>query len=201
MNNTWIKITPETFPTIPDDCEIDIEIDNDVYEYDDLYETTMRTSRQPYLIMCPVKHAPTKINNYVPKGSDVSFHIGHAQELIEKNLKTDNIIKQQYFILFDQGGNQIMLTDPNTKYCYYTPIELPDELRHIGFPLISSIMRDCLEIRGYHVTKEKLSDLIDIYEDCQDWSTDGTEMLTGTSYNEIEDFVKHSRHVEELFNK
>lgn len=61
------------------------------------------------------------------------------------------------------------------------------------------IMKDCLEIRGYSVTEEKLDELWDIYESCQEWH--GEKMVTGTSYDEIEDFIKHSRAVDEIFNE
>ena len=60
------------------------------------------------------------------------------------------------------------------------------------------IMRDCLEIRGYEVTEDKLNKLYDIYEDCQIWNDE--EMLTGNSYDEIEDFIKHSSAVDEVLN-
>jgi len=59
------------------------------------------------------------------------------------------------------------------------------------------IMRDCLEIRGYSPTDEQLYELAEIYEECQEWDDDGN-MLTGRSYDEIEDFVKHSSSVEEV---
>ena len=64
---------------------------------------------------------------------------------------------------------------------------------------LKEIMRDCLEIRGYDVTEEKLDELYDIYEDCQEWNDE--EMLTGNSYVEVEDFVKHSRMVDEVFTQ
>ena len=60
------------------------------------------------------------------------------------------------------------------------------------------IMRDCLEIRGYEPTDKQLNKLYEIYEDCQEWDDD--EMLTGNSYDEVEDFVKHSRMVDEVIN-
>ena len=63
---------------------------------------------------------------------------------------------------------------------------------------LKNIMKDCLETRGYEVTEEKLNELFDIYEDCQLWEDD--EMLTGNSYDEVEDFVKHSSCVDEVFN-
>jgi hypothetical protein len=61
------------------------------------------------------------------------------------------------------------------------------------------MMKTCLEIRGYHVTEEKLNELWDIYEECHIWS--GEEMVTGKSYDEIEDFIKHSRAVDEIFDE
>ena len=63
---------------------------------------------------------------------------------------------------------------------------------------LKEIMRDCLEIRGYEVTEEKLNELYDIYEDCQEWADD--KMLTGNTYDEVEDFVKHSSLVDEIFD-
>ena len=64
---------------------------------------------------------------------------------------------------------------------------------------LKEIMRDCLEIRGYEITEEKLDELYDIYEDCQEWDND--KMLTGNSYNEVKDFIKHSSCVDEVFTK
>lgn len=63
---------------------------------------------------------------------------------------------------------------------------------------LKEIMRDCLEIRGYEVTEEKFNELYDIYEDCQEWEDE--KMLTGNSYDEVEDFVKHSSSVDEMFD-
>lgn len=62
---------------------------------------------------------------------------------------------------------------------------------------LKSIMRDCLEIRGYQVTENKLNELFDIYEDCQLWEDE--KMITGTTYDEVEDFIKHSSCVDEVF--
>lgn len=62
---------------------------------------------------------------------------------------------------------------------------------------LKSIMRDCLEVRGYQVTENKLNELFDIYEDCQLWEDE--KMITGTTYDEVEDFVKHSSCVDEVF--
>ena len=62
---------------------------------------------------------------------------------------------------------------------------------------LKDIMKDCLETRGYKVTEEKLDELLDIYEDCQEW--DENEMITGNSYDEVEDFVRHSPCVNEVF--
>lgn len=60
-------------------------------------------------------------------------------------------------------------------------------------------MKDCLEIRGYEVTQKKLDELYEIYEDGQIWFDE--KMLTGKSYDEVEDFVKHSSCVDEIFKK
>ena len=62
---------------------------------------------------------------------------------------------------------------------------------------LKEIMQDCLEIRGYEVTEEILDELYDIYEDCQEWEDE--KMLTGNSYDEVEDFVRHSSSVDEIF--
>ena len=64
---------------------------------------------------------------------------------------------------------------------------------------LKAIMKDCLEIRGYTVSEEKLGELYDIYEDCQEWDND--KMISGWSYEEVEDFVKHSSCVDEVFDK
>lgn len=63
---------------------------------------------------------------------------------------------------------------------------------------LKNIMKDCLETRGYEVTEEKLDEVFGIYEDCQLWNDE--KMLTGNSYDEVEDFVKHSRCVDEVFS-
>ena len=62
---------------------------------------------------------------------------------------------------------------------------------------LKSIMRDCLEVRGYQVTENKLNELFDIYEDCQLWEDE--KMISGTTYDEVEDFIKHSSCVDEVF--
>lgn len=62
---------------------------------------------------------------------------------------------------------------------------------------LKSVMKDGLETRGYMVSEEKLNELYDIYEDCQIW-IDG-KMISGWSYDEVEDFVKHSSCVDEVF--
>lgn len=62
---------------------------------------------------------------------------------------------------------------------------------------LKDIMKDCLETRGYEVTEDKLDELFEIYEDCQEWDND--EMITGNTYDEVEDFVKHSSCVNEIF--
>lgn len=62
---------------------------------------------------------------------------------------------------------------------------------------LKDIMKDCLETRGYEVTEDKLDELFEIYEDCQEWDDD--EMITGNTYDEVEDFVKHSSCVDEVF--
>lgn len=62
---------------------------------------------------------------------------------------------------------------------------------------LKEIMRDCLTIRGYKVTEDSLDELFQIYEDCQLW--DGQRMVTGGTYDEVEDFVNYSRCVCEVF--
>ena len=62
------------------------------------------------------------------------------------------------------------------------------------------IMKECLQTRGYNPTDDQIEELVDIYEDCQEWSEDGF-MLTGNSYDEIEDFVKHSRCIDEVIKQ
>ena len=64
---------------------------------------------------------------------------------------------------------------------------------------LKNIMKDCLETRGYEVTEDKLNELFDIYEDCQEWNDN--EMITGNTYDEVEDFVKHSPCVDEVFEE
>lgn len=64
---------------------------------------------------------------------------------------------------------------------------------------IKSIMKDCLEIRGYNPTDEQLNELAEVYMDCQTWD-DNDQMVTGRSFDEIEDFIKHSSMVDEICN-
>ncbi len=58
------------------------------------------------------------------------------------------------------------------------------------------IMKNCLETRGYNPTDKQLVELVEIYEDCQEWDDD--EMITGNSYDEIEDFVIHSSVIDDV---
>lgn len=64
---------------------------------------------------------------------------------------------------------------------------------------LKETMKDCLEIRGYQTSEEKLDELWEIYEECQEW--DNEVMITGKTFNEIEDFIKHSSSVEEVLTK
>ena len=68
-----------------------------------------------------------------------------------------------------------------------------------GMENLKNIMKDCLETRGYNTTEDKINELFIIYRDCQEW--DNEEMLSGKSYDEIEDFVKHSPCVDEVFEE
>ena len=63
---------------------------------------------------------------------------------------------------------------------------------------IKSIMKDCLETRGYDPTEEQLDELCEIYMDCQTWDND--EMITGKSFDEIEDFIRHSSEIDRICN-
>ena len=63
---------------------------------------------------------------------------------------------------------------------------------------LKNTMKECLEMRGYEVTNQKLEEEFSVYEDCQEWNND--KMLTGNTYEEIEDFVKHSSCIDELFD-
>ena len=62
---------------------------------------------------------------------------------------------------------------------------------------IKEIMRDCLETRGYNPTEEQLNELVEIYTDCQKWD-ENDNMVTGNSYDEIEDFVRHSAEIDRI---
>ena len=66
---------------------------------------------------------------------------------------------------------------------------------------IRDTMKDCLETRGYNPTESHLDELTDIYENCQEWDDDGEEMLTGLTYDEVEDFLKHSPTVDEVIDR
>lgn len=61
---------------------------------------------------------------------------------------------------------------------------------------IKLILKECLEKRDYKPTDEELDELLDIYEDCQSWV--GDEMRTGRTYEEVEDYIVHSRTVDEI---
>lgn len=63
---------------------------------------------------------------------------------------------------------------------------------------IKGIMKDCLETRGYNPTKEQIDELYEIYTDCQTWVCD--VMVTGKSYEEIEDFIRHSSEIDRICN-
>ena len=63
---------------------------------------------------------------------------------------------------------------------------------------IKSIMKDCLETRGYNPTDEQLDELCEVYMDCQTWVCDA--MITGKSFDEIEDFIRHSSEVDRICN-
>ena len=62
---------------------------------------------------------------------------------------------------------------------------------------LMSMMHGCLQDRGYAPSEEQLEELFGIYEDCQEWD-EYDRMVTGNTYGEIEDFVRHSRHVDEM---
>ncbi len=50
----------------------------------------------------------------------------------------------------------------------------------------------------YIVPNDKLEALFEIYEGCQSWDDNNT-MLTGTTYDEIDDFVVNSPCIAEIF--
>ena len=62
---------------------------------------------------------------------------------------------------------------------------------------IKEIMKDCLTIRGYDPSDEQLDELVEVYTDCQEWD-DNDNMVTGKSYDEIDDFVRHSAEVDRI---
>ena len=62
---------------------------------------------------------------------------------------------------------------------------------------IKETMRDCLETRGYNPTEEQLDELVEIYTDCQEWD-ENDNMVTGNSYDEIEDLVRHSAEIDRI---
>lgn len=64
---------------------------------------------------------------------------------------------------------------------------------------LKEIMLECLEARGYSATEEQIEELYEIYQDCQSWDINN-QMITGTSYDEVEDFVKHSSCVDEVLD-
>ena len=64
---------------------------------------------------------------------------------------------------------------------------------------IKSIIKDCLEIKGYNPTEEQLEELTEIYTDCQEWD-DNDNMITGNSYDEIEDFCKNNAEIDNICN-
>jgi hypothetical protein len=64
---------------------------------------------------------------------------------------------------------------------------------------IKTTMKDCLETRGYNPTDEQLDELVEVYMDCQEWDSNDN-MITGRSFDEIDDFVRHSSSVDEICN-
>lgn len=67
--------------------------------------------------------------------------------------------------------------------------------------MLLRMMSECLKDRGYFPSDDQLDELFEIYEDCQEWDERGEVMFTGNTYAEIEDFVRHSRHVDEICDK
>lgn len=65
---------------------------------------------------------------------------------------------------------------------------------------LKQVMKECLETEGYEVSEDKLEELWGTYQDCQLWNDDG-EMSTGNTFDEVEDFVKYSPCVNDVFQK
>ena len=62
---------------------------------------------------------------------------------------------------------------------------------------IINIFSSYLDTKGYNFNESQIMELVEIYLDCQEWDDD--EMITGNTYDEVEDFVKHSSCVDEVF--
>ena len=83
-------------------------------------------------------------------------------------------------------------------------IEKVKDLLNKEDEFLISLKREIIEYaenRGYDDIDERvISDICDIYMDCQEWSEDG-DRLTGWTLEEISDFLRHSSEVDECLEK
>jgi hypothetical protein len=111
-------------------------------------------------------------------GRELARYDGKQSIPVELNQKTVFKIKRETGVVTVFIAHKVPILDENGK----------NDLKEI--------MRELLETRGYAVTDEKINELFDVYEDCQEWEDD--QMLSGNTYDEVEDFVKHSSCVDEI---
>ena len=62
--------------------------------------------------------------------------------------------------------------------------------------MIYNTIKEYLEDKGYNFDESCVNELVEIYEDCQEWNED--TMTTGNSVDEVLDWVKHTSEVDRV---
>lgn len=181
------------------------EIEQKVYDY--VKEAINLADMSEEITIKGVKVYGSRTRQDYENNSDLDVLVeyeGDFKEYLMFNLLHDD---DEPFVLNDipVDINPIRAEESGTIEEYYNRVkdfrkEGNNEKEYITEEKLQDIMKDALEARGYEVTEEKLEELWEIYEDCQQWNEIG-EMTTGFSYDEVVDFVKHSSSVDEVFNE
>lgn len=149
-----------------------------IKEFKSLSQFFLKTIKEDYEKINQLKIVAEEKENFTYSIWEVNnFSRFHFEIRIHEN----TIKEEEYLTLFTPTDNKKKLKNET----------LTNHLKET--------MKDCLEIRGYQTSEEKLEELWEIYEECQEW--DNEVMITGKTFNEIEDFIKHSRSVEEILTK
>lgn len=61
---------------------------------------------------------------------------------------------------------------------------------------IINVFSSYLDAKGYDFNESQITELVEIYLDCQEWDDD--KILTGLSTLEMYDWIKHTKEVEIL---